>query len=547
MVHVAAAGTEPELRFAAMVDALAADADRRTQLIGLLREDHPSYDQRGTAAVVRMRGWVLLSLARAGLPDGALVFVLEELETGTDAYLVAAAARALRAYPDPTPALAPFVMRALANIRYHDEPVSLEAYGAYAAASAATSPVRELLATLAWLGPHAREVEAELKALRGCVSRRLRGDLHRALEAIRAPDPGAGPGACCELPGGVGSIFSWAPGSRRREAVGAVRFEDHEGAPLTFDDVFRGRPSIVAFFYTRCDNPLKCSLTVTRLARVQALLEARGLAGRINTAAITYDPAFDRPDRLRAYATNRGVRLDARNRMLRATQGADTLRDFFNLGVNFVGSLVNRHRIELYVLDAEGRIATSFERLQWDEQQVVDHAVRVLEEGRESAGGIATTPADPPARRAAVSPLIGALGSLGLALFPKCPVCWAGYLSLFGIAGLQRVPYTPWLQPVFAAVMLINVASVWLRGRRTGRTGAFYLAGAGALAIFTAKMVPGAQGAASWGIALTLAGSVWSVLGTRRGSAPASKVRVPWLSRSAAAPANPAAAAAAVE
>jgi protein SCO1/2 len=64
--------------------------------------------------------------------------------------------------------------------------------------------------------------------------------------------------------------------------------------------------------------------------------------------------------------------------MLRAMEGMSTLRARFELGVNFVESLVNRHRIEVYVLDAAGRIAVSFERLQWDEGQVVDHAVRLL-------------------------------------------------------------------------------------------------------------------------------------------------------------------------
>ena len=64
--------------------------------------------------------------------DAALIFVLEELDTGIDAYLVTAAARALRSYPRPTEALAPFVMRALTHIRYRDEPVSFENYGEYA-------------------------------------------------------------------------------------------------------------------------------------------------------------------------------------------------------------------------------------------------------------------------------------------------------------------------------------------------------------------------------------------------------------------------------
>ena len=53
-----------EPQFAALVDALAADPERRKELVGLLREDHPHYRQRGAATIVRMRGWVLLAIAR---------------------------------------------------------------------------------------------------------------------------------------------------------------------------------------------------------------------------------------------------------------------------------------------------------------------------------------------------------------------------------------------------------------------------------------------------------------------------------------------------
>jgi hypothetical protein len=52
---------------------------------------------------VRMRGWVLIALARTGVTDAELLFVLEELDTELDAYLVAAAARALRTYARPCP------------------------------------------------------------------------------------------------------------------------------------------------------------------------------------------------------------------------------------------------------------------------------------------------------------------------------------------------------------------------------------------------------------------------------------------------------------
>ena len=37
-----------------------------------------------------------------------------------------------------------------------------------------------------------------------------------------------------------------------------------------------GHPTIVVFFYTRCDNPLKCTLTITKLGQMQRALEARG-------------------------------------------------------------------------------------------------------------------------------------------------------------------------------------------------------------------------------------------------------------------------------
>jgi protein SCO1/2 len=379
-------GATSESQFAALVNALATDPDRHEQLTELLREDHPLYDERGAAATVRMRGWVLLALARVGVSDAALLFVLEELDTGADAYLVAAAARALRSYPRPTDEFAPFVMRAITNIRYRDEPVSFENYGAYAVSFTGTSPVRELLTTLTWLGSHAVGVLHEVESLRaqpGGLSKKLLIEVDRAVEAIRKSDQIGEPGTetCCTPPGGLGDIFSRSFHSRcSGEPIEQIVFEDHEGVSITFKDFFQGHPSIIVFFYTRCDNPLKCSLTVTKLARIQKSLEVRGLVNQIHTAAITYDPEFDLPERLRGYGQNRGVRMDTRHRMLRATSGVNALRSHFKLGVNFIESLVNRHRIELYILDVEGQIATSFERIHWDEEKVVNRTIEILKE-----------------------------------------------------------------------------------------------------------------------------------------------------------------------
>jgi protein SCO1/2 len=255
-----------------------------------------------------------------------------------------------------------------------------------------------LLATLAWLGPHAHGVLHELESLRGGISKKLLVDLDRAIAAIRGGDHADAPAAsatCCTLPTDL-SMSSRASGSRSgSESIESLVFEDHNGAAITFGSFFKGHPSIVVFFYTRCDNPLKCSLTVTKLATVQKLLDARGLADQIHTAAITYDPAFDLPHRLRGYGQNRGVRLNARHRMLRTVDGLDALRGHFQLGVNFIESLVNRHRIEAYVLDPEGRIGALFERIHWDEQQVVDRAIEMLnEKSGETKSKTSPEPAD---------------------------------------------------------------------------------------------------------------------------------------------------------
>lgn len=94
---------QSEEQFAELVDTLAADTVRHGLLVNLLTEDNPFYNQRSTAAISRMRGWVLLALARTGVSDKELPFVLEEFDTGTDAYLVVAPFPVVRRTVDTNP------------------------------------------------------------------------------------------------------------------------------------------------------------------------------------------------------------------------------------------------------------------------------------------------------------------------------------------------------------------------------------------------------------------------------------------------------------
>jgi protein SCO1/2 len=497
-MRVAVPVVQSEEQFAEFVDAAASNPSCHELLAELLHENHPVYNQRSYAATVRMRGWILLALARTGVSDRELPFLLEEFDAGTDPYLIAAAATALQAYSNPNPALTPYIMRALANIR--DEPVSFEGYGSYDTSSTGTTAARELLAALQRLGPHARSALPELAALQargGRFSREVRLQLDRTIASIRKDvrKQGTRPDACCALLEGLSQRWRILGDRRRPESVDSIIFEDQNGSTFPFRNFFQGCPSIVVFFYTRCDNPWKCSLTIAKLARIQMLLNERGLADRVRTAAITYDPAFDLAHRLRVYGIERSLRLDDNHRMLRAVEGSKELQRYFQLGVNFVESLVNRHRIELYILDAEGRIAVSFTRLHWEEARVVERAIEVLEERK------------PPS---AATGLIGAAASIACAFIPKCPVCWAAYLSVFGMDGVLTSPYFSRMQPVLPALLLINVLSVWFRTNRSGRRSAFYIVIAAHLLILSSFYLSWDVGM-NWGIAFSIVASLWSI------------------------------------
>lgn len=509
---IAIAPIEPlsEEEFAKLVDDLTLDSTGRELLVDLLREDHACYNQRSAAAIVRMRGWVLLAFARVGISDRELSFVLEEFDVGTDAYLVAAAAKALRSYTRPTPALAAYAMRALINVR--NEPLSFESYGAYATSSTNTTPHRELLGVLTWLGPHARSALPELENLLaqpGGFPKSLRAELTKIAAAIREGNCSDEHEAdeCCKLPDFLSQKW-WKCGQRRDTApLQSVLFEDQDGVLVPFREIFHSKPSIVVFFYTRCDNPWKCSRTVSKLAQLQQLLRENGLSDQIRTAAITYDPLFDVPERMRDYGQDRGVQFDAQNRMLRATEGFAVLCAQFRLGVNFVESVVNRHRIELLVLDGEGRIAASFERLHWNEFQVLDRARNVLLENTAKQPGV---DASVVAGRQVGTGFAGLSAVFALAFLPKCPMCWAAYLSVLGTARTMRLDPSS-LQPMLMLMMLANVLSVGLRARATRRKGAFYMVFAGALMIGVAHVLAGWNSVGLVGFVLTLSGTLASV------------------------------------
>ena len=357
------------------VDAGRGDSAFTRTFLDLLDERHAVYSGADTPAVTRMRGALLLALGHHALPVSALPFVLEELESAHDAWLTAVAAHVLRKYPEPSAAFAEPLLAAALYIRHRDEIVRLTTGGDRfsGAAAGTTTALGEVLGTIGWLGHAGASCVPRLEQLLaehpGPATARL---LAQAIAAIGSDD-GASTAAVIDaddtaaVPRAAGADIS------------DVRLQDHTGAELTFAAAFQGRPSIVVFFYTRCDNPAKCPLTMYRFGNLQRRLHEAGLGAAIGTAAITYDPEYDRPERLRQYAESWGAIPAPGHRILRTIDDFARVRDYFALGVNFNASgIVNRHQLEAFVLDAQGRIAHAVSRRRADERQLMRLAADLI-------------------------------------------------------------------------------------------------------------------------------------------------------------------------
>lgn len=98
--------------------------------------------------------------------------------------------------------------------------------------------------------------------------------------------------------------------------------------------------------------------------------------------------------------------------------------------------------------------------------------------------------------------------SVLIAFFPKCPICWAVYMSMFGSLGLTRLPYMKWLLPVLIVFLAIHLFFLYRRIKITGYV-PFFISVAGAATIICCRMLfPFAQWPLAIGITCIVAGSL---------------------------------------
>ncbi|MEQ9244899.1 MAG: hypothetical protein RLO21_02840, partial [Nitratireductor sp.] len=91
-------GSITEQAFAKVIDRLRQrGCESAEDLVPLLSVSHEVFDGRSTSSATRMRAYAMAAFHDTGLPDQAVPYVVEILETSFRPNLVAAAARAIRA------------------------------------------------------------------------------------------------------------------------------------------------------------------------------------------------------------------------------------------------------------------------------------------------------------------------------------------------------------------------------------------------------------------------------------------------------------------
>lgn len=100
--------------------------------------------------------------------------------------------------------------------------------------------------------------------------------------------------------------------------------------------------------------------------------------------------------------------------------------------------------------------------------------------------------------------------SVLIAFFPKCPLCWAAYFSMFGSFGLSNVPYMGWLYPVLLGFLGLHLYLIFKKVKVKGY-GPFLLSVLGAFVLLSTRIFQtDNKQVLITGMILILIGSLWN-------------------------------------
>lgn len=463
-----------------LIDAIKASGQKNHSLplVELLSERHPVYKNRSSIASSHIRGYLIEAFHEIGMPQKGLPYILEELETSFSPYIIAASAKAVRGISEPHPGIAAFLNKSIYNIWQADTIVNYSAFLAPYNPALNTTALKEIFTSLKWLEGKAQYILPDLYHLETQLAEYLSSENRRLLaeciETIENADSSSDD--CCTIPAEVYNQTDTPLSSAPEIELADILLQDQEGNELGWNDYFKGKYTVLSFFYTKCHNPRKCIQTIYNLVAVQKKIKA-GKYGNVQTAAITYDPGYDTSPVLKTYGQNRNYHFDESNRMFRVISGMQSLIERLNIGVNYKGKEVNVHRIEVYIINPEGKIERSFLRFQAEDKLIID----ALEELTGKKPPVSKKTERETKKPTVLNRFSTLLLPILIAFFPKCPMCWMAYFNLIGISSIVSVPYQPWLVYAFMGLAIVNLVNLYRLSKKRNGLFPFYLALSGML------------------------------------------------------------------
>lgn len=101
-----------------------------------------------------------------------------------------------------------------------------------------------------------------------------------------------------------------------------------------------------------------------------------------------------------------------------------------------------------------------------------------------------------------------AILSFFIAFFPKCPVCWSAYMSMFGFVGLAKLPFMKWLLPLFMILLGVHLFILYRGVTRRGYLPFVISLSGSIVVVFSRTVVPGEEWPLLVGMAFIISGSL---------------------------------------
>jgi protein SCO1 len=163
-----------------------------------------------------------------------------------------------------------------------------------------------------------------------------------------------------------------APG----DTVPEFALRNQDGHVLNLSQ-FRGKELLITFIYTRCPMPNFCPLVTKNFAQIEKKLAADPkLYAKTHLMSISFDPAYDTPQRLKAYGEGY-IGGDAKKTFAHwdfAVADKPVVMEmakFFDIGISDAGDGTINHTLSTTLIGRDGKVAAFYPGNEWTPDQVM--------------------------------------------------------------------------------------------------------------------------------------------------------------------------------